>query len=138
MKCGYRGGQYLNFDLAYPSSAIPDNFFPSDEKLYGYKARNIPALRPRTHLGPQPSDVPIRPVQDFGVWNITYASVSCKEWKGWGNEAAKGSAPDLGGCCPANPTARIPFFSSVREGGVLTFYFRQVRIPAPHTPMRTA
>jgi len=72
------GGQYLNFDLAYPSSAIPDNFFPSNEKLYGYK--------------------------DFGVWNITYASVSCKEWKGWGDKAAKGSAPNVNGCCPADPT----------------------------------
>ena len=40
--CGCRGGQYLNFDLAYPSSAIPSNFFPSNEKLYGYKAR-VPA-----------------------------------------------------------------------------------------------
>ena len=40
-----RGGQYLNFDLAYPSSAIPDNFFPSNEKLYGYKVR-VPAPQP--------------------------------------------------------------------------------------------
>ena len=48
-----------------------------------------------------------RPNQDFGAWNITYASVSCKEWKGWGDEAAKGSAPNLGGCCPANPTVRL-------------------------------
>jgi len=71
-------GQYLNFDLAYPSSAIPNNFFPSNEKLYGYK--------------------------DFGVWNITYASVSCQEWRGWGDKAAKGSAPNINGCCPADPT----------------------------------
>jgi len=71
-------GQYLNFDLAYPSSAIPANFFPSNETLYGYK--------------------------DFGVWNITYASVSCERWKGWGDNAAKGSAPNISGCCPANPT----------------------------------
>ncbi|KAF9793165.1 RlpA-like double-psi beta-barrel-protein domain-containing protein-containing protein [Thelephora terrestris] len=71
-------GQYLNFDLAYPSSAISNNFFPSDEKLYGYK--------------------------DFGVWNITYALVSCEEWKGWGDAAAKGSAPNINGCCPANST----------------------------------
>lgn len=33
-----RAGAYLNFDLAYPSSAIPDNFFPSDQALYGYTA----------------------------------------------------------------------------------------------------
>lgn len=42
-----RSGKYLNFDLAYPSSAIPDNFFPSDEKLYGYKAG---FCEPRTWL----------------------------------------------------------------------------------------
>ena len=30
-------GAYLNFDLAFPSSAIPADFFPSDEDLYGYK-----------------------------------------------------------------------------------------------------
>lgn len=30
-------GAYLNFDLAFPSSAIPADFFPSDENLYGYK-----------------------------------------------------------------------------------------------------
>jgi hypothetical protein len=29
-------GASLNFDLAYPSQAIPDDFFPSDEALYGY------------------------------------------------------------------------------------------------------
>lgn len=31
-----RGGHQLNFDLAYPSPAIPDDFFPSDVSLYGY------------------------------------------------------------------------------------------------------
>lgn len=31
-----RAGAFLNFDLAYPSQAIPDDFFPSDEALYGY------------------------------------------------------------------------------------------------------
>ena len=30
-----RGGQYINFDLAWPSVAIPDDFFPSDEAFYG-------------------------------------------------------------------------------------------------------
>ncbi|KAK7472704.1 hypothetical protein VKT23_000815 [Stygiomarasmius scandens] len=29
-------GHYLNFDLAYPSDAIPDDFFPSDASYYGY------------------------------------------------------------------------------------------------------
>jgi hypothetical protein len=45
-------------------------------------------------------------IQDFGVWNITYASVSCQEWRGWGDKAAKGSAPNINGCCPADPTVR--------------------------------
>ncbi|KAJ6625466.1 hypothetical protein B0H10DRAFT_2001442 [Mycena sp. CBHHK59/15] len=59
------GGQYINFDLAYPSSAIPDNFFPSNASLYGYT--------------------------DFGVWNVSYQTVSClPNW--------------LSVCCPANPT----------------------------------
>lgn len=29
-------GAYLNFDLAFPSAAIPADFFPSDEAVYGY------------------------------------------------------------------------------------------------------
>ncbi|EKM80667.1 hypothetical protein AGABI1DRAFT_126718 [Agaricus bisporus var. burnettii JB137-S8] len=75
------GDAYLNFDLAYPSDAIPDDFFPSDESLYGYK--------------------------DFGVWNITYAVVPCiPSWPGARNAAALGSVANLGTgvCCPANPT----------------------------------
>ncbi|PBK91506.1 hypothetical protein ARMGADRAFT_1166331 [Armillaria gallica] len=74
-------GKYLNFDLAYPSDAIPDNFFPSNASLYGYT--------------------------DFGVWNISYEIVSCENWAGWDNEAALGSVAYLGNesvCCPDNPT----------------------------------
>ncbi|KAF8160778.1 RlpA-like double-psi beta-barrel-protein domain-containing protein-containing protein [Crassisporium funariophilum] len=74
-------GAYLNFDLAYPSKAIPDDFFPSDQALYGYK--------------------------DFGVWNITYQSVACaSDWPGAKDPAALGSVKELGlsGCCPADPT----------------------------------
>ncbi|KAF8973093.1 RlpA-like double-psi beta-barrel-protein domain-containing protein-containing protein, partial [Flammula alnicola] len=74
-------GAYLNFDLAYPSQAIPNNFFPSDEALYGYT--------------------------DFGVWNVTYGSVSClSNWEGSDNAAALGSVKTLGtsACCPSDPT----------------------------------
>ncbi|KAI0281047.1 RlpA-like double-psi beta-barrel-protein domain-containing protein-containing protein [Russula aff. rugulosa BPL654] len=74
-------GNYLNFDLAFPSSSIPSNFFPSNVTLYGYS--------------------------DFGVWNISYQSVSCaSNWSGSNDAAALGSVPSLGdgGCCPANPT----------------------------------
>ncbi|RDB25131.1 hypothetical protein Hypma_007748 [Hypsizygus marmoreus] len=78
-------GQYLNFDLAFPSAAIPNDFFPSNVALYGYT--------------------------DFGVWNITYQSVSCEaNWTGSQEAAALGSVSNLGResvCCPANPTGNI-------------------------------
>jgi hypothetical protein len=38
------GGHDLNFDLVWPSSAIPDDFFPSNETLYGASS-----LLMRTH-----------------------------------------------------------------------------------------
>jgi len=74
------GGNYLNFDLAWPSSSIPNDFFPSDPALYGYS--------------------------DFGVWNISYQTVSCENWEGWNHGSALGSVADLGysACCPDNPT----------------------------------
>ncbi|KXN91017.1 hypothetical protein AN958_03084 [Leucoagaricus sp. SymC.cos] len=74
-------GAFLNFDLAFPSDAIPSDFFPSDEATYGYK--------------------------DFGVWIIKYESVSClQNWAGAKNKAALGSVADLGtgACCPDDPT----------------------------------
>ncbi|KAJ7446227.1 RlpA-like double-psi beta-barrel-protein domain-containing protein-containing protein [Mycena galericulata] len=76
------GGQYINFDLAYPSPAIPDDFFPSNASYYGYT--------------------------DFGVWNVSYQTVSCiPNWAGAHNAAALGSVTNMGNesvCCPANPT----------------------------------
>ncbi|KAJ7680491.1 RlpA-like double-psi beta-barrel-protein domain-containing protein-containing protein [Mycena polygramma] len=76
------GGQYINFDLAYPSAAIPDDFFPSNASYYGYT--------------------------DFGVWNVSYQTVPClPNWAGAKNKAALGSVTNLGNesvCCPANPT----------------------------------
>ncbi|KAI0048275.1 glycoside hydrolase family 45 protein [Auriscalpium vulgare] len=74
-------GSYLNFDLSFPSQAIPDDFFPSNESYYGYT--------------------------DFGVWNVTYESVSCaSNWAGSKDASALGSVPALedGACCPADPT----------------------------------
>lgn len=38
----YSGGQKLNFDLAYPSQAIPDNFFPSNAEKYGTSPYSVP------------------------------------------------------------------------------------------------
>ncbi|KAF8623100.1 hypothetical protein AX15_006511 [Amanita polypyramis BW_CC] len=87
------GGAYLNFDLAFPSSAIPSNFFPSDIALYGYS--------------------------DFGVWNIAYEEVSCMaDWAGGHNRVALGSTPSLesGACCPANPTNDSNTCPSYSEG----------------------
>jgi len=76
------GGHYLNFDLAWPSESIPNNFFPSNVSFYGYT--------------------------DFGVWNISYQSVSCaSDWAGANNPAALGSVSYLDSnsvCCPADPT----------------------------------
>lgn len=76
-------GNYLNFDLAFPSSSIPSNFFPSNAALYGYS--------------------------DFGIWNISYQSVPCASWAGFKDARALGSVPSLedGACCPANPTGSV-------------------------------
>ncbi|KIL65928.1 hypothetical protein M378DRAFT_124962 [Amanita muscaria Koide BX008] len=74
------GGASLNFDLSFPSVAIPDNFFPSNPKLYGYS--------------------------DFGVWNVSYEEVSCaSSWAGAHNSEALGSVQSLGtsACCPTDP-----------------------------------
>ncbi|KAG9007048.1 hypothetical protein FRB94_014712 [Tulasnella sp. JGI-2019a] len=84
-------GAYLNFDLAQPSTAIPADWFPSNASLYGYT--------------------------DFGVWNISYASLSCQYWSGWQDEAALGSVSNVYGdsvCCPAdvrNASMTCPSFS---------------------------
>jgi len=76
------GGAYLNFDLAFPSQAIPSNFFPSNASYYGYT--------------------------DFGVWNVSYETVACiPNWAGSHNAAALGSVSNQGpdsACCPADPT----------------------------------
>ena len=45
--------------------------------------------------------------QDFGVWNASYAEVDCEQWKGWTDDAALGTAPDVGGCCPADPLVSL-------------------------------
>jgi len=70
-------GDYINFDLAFPSVGIPTDFFPSNVSLYGYT--------------------------DFGVWNITYQVVSCSNWAGFSDPAALGSVGQ-GTCCPDDPT----------------------------------
>lgn len=58
---------------------------------------------------------------DFGVWNVTYASIDCSYWAGWKNEGALGSVPnhDPGVCCPAqvNETSMCPSYSE--QPGIL-------------------
>jgi len=75
-----QGGAYINFDLAWPSSSIPDDFFPSDASVYGFT--------------------------DFGVWNVSYQTVDCiQDWAGGKTPAALGSVGNVSGaCCPADPT----------------------------------
>jgi len=93
----YSAGAYLNFDLVYPSSAIPDDFFPSNVSLYGYKVTysTVICIQKRYRI-----------LQDFGVWNISYQSVSCvSNWGGFRDAAALGSVKSLGtgACCPGEP-----------------------------------
>jgi len=85
-------GHFINFDLAYPNpaGAIPSSFFPSNVTEYGYT--------------------------DFGVWNISYESVSCSpNWAGHSDVSALGSVPELAdaACCPAEVNANntCPSFS---------------------------
>ena len=56
-----------------------------------------------------PSHIDLPHLQDFGVWNISYESVSCaSQWSGFKDAAALGSVPSLadGACCPADPTVK--------------------------------
>jgi len=88
-------GHDLNFDLAFPSSSIPANFFPSNASYYGYT--------------------------DFGVWNISYQSVDCNDWEGWKNDAALGSVADQGPesvCCPSNPNSTFQCTSYSDHNGI--------------------
>jgi hypothetical protein len=105
----HRAGNYLNFDLAFPSTSIPDNFFPSNETYYGY--------------------------EDFGVWNATYESTSCSNWSGWNDPAALGSVTTLGDsvCCPADTVSRflyslyLPLTEICVVKRHLPFFFRTAR-----------
>ncbi|KZT38852.1 hypothetical protein SISSUDRAFT_712798 [Sistotremastrum suecicum HHB10207 ss-3] len=80
----------INFDLAYPSPAVPSSFFPQNVSEYGYT--------------------------DFGVWNISYEIVTCTpNWAGSSTPAAMGSVTNLGDsvCCPGDVTSNntCPSFS---------------------------
>ncbi|EPQ27195.1 uncharacterized protein PFL1_05118 [Pseudozyma flocculosa PF-1] len=70
---GNQLGSLVHFDLAWPSVAIPNSFFPGDH--------------------------------DYGVWNVSYAAVSCDRWKGNADQGAVGSDWDQqdAACCPRDP-----------------------------------
>ncbi|KAF8331077.1 RlpA-like double-psi beta-barrel-protein domain-containing protein-containing protein [Cantharellus anzutake] len=80
-------GLFINFDLAWQSRSegeqhdIPYDWFPSNVSYYGY--------------------------DDFGVWNVSYTAIPCKDnWAGWNHREALGSVSNLGPdavCCPADP-----------------------------------
>ncbi|KDN38694.1 hypothetical protein K437DRAFT_259301 [Tilletiaria anomala UBC 951] len=68
-------GSYVHFDLAWPS---PTNAIPAN-------------FFPGDH--------------DYGVWNVTYAFVSCQQWAGYNDAAALGSewGQQNSACCPDDP-----------------------------------
>ncbi|MBW0516188.1 hypothetical protein O181_055903 [Austropuccinia psidii MF-1] len=74
-------GHFIHFDLALPSPALNQSFFPANRQLYGY--------------------------DDFGIWDISYQSVSCELWSGWSNkstlEVEKSYPGYQDNCCPSNP-----------------------------------
>ncbi|KZV81892.1 hypothetical protein EXIGLDRAFT_730402 [Exidia glandulosa HHB12029] len=88
-------GHFINFDLAFPSPAIPDDFFPSDVKTYGYA--------------------------DFGLWNVSYQEVGCTpNWAGSKDSSAMGSVNNLGDsvCCPGDVTANLTCPSYSLQNGI--------------------
>ncbi|GBE80668.1 predicted protein [Sparassis crispa] len=89
-----KGGAYINFDLAFPSNSISNDFFPSNVSEYGYAS--------------------------FGVWNVSYELVDCLgSWAGSNNQAALGSVQDGSSvCCPANPSGNDTCPSYSLQNGV--------------------
>ncbi|KAJ7091223.1 RlpA-like double-psi beta-barrel-protein domain-containing protein-containing protein [Mycena epipterygia] len=56
------GGQYINFDLAYPSAAIPDDFFPTVDCLPDWAgAKNPAALGSVANMGNESVCCPANP-----------------------------------------------------------------------------
>jgi hypothetical protein len=72
-------GSTLHFDLAWPSRAISDDFFPTDQG------------------------------RDYGVWWAQYSVVDCIEWSGYNDQEAVGSdwAQQSSACCPLRPTLNL-------------------------------
>jgi len=89
------------------NGAIPNNWYPTNESYYGYTV-SVNLQRAILKKQNNPADTP---VQDYGVWRISYTTVSCEnEWAGAKDPDALGSVrdPNLQGgvCCPADPIVR--------------------------------
>jgi hypothetical protein len=69
-------GSVIHFDLAWPSKAIPKDFYPLDS----------------IH-------------NDYGVWWVVYELVDCKYWQGYTDPTAWGSdwSQQDAACCPTRP-----------------------------------
>lgn len=69
-------GSHIHFDLAWPSMAISDTFFPTDQG------------------------------RDYGVWWTSYQVVDCNQWSGYTDKQAWGSdwAQQSSACCPLRPS----------------------------------
>jgi hypothetical protein len=80
--------------------------------------------------------------QDFGVWNISYTTVTCQSnWAGSKDAAALGSVASLGdgGCCPANPTVRDVLCHLSSHSVLRSLEYREMRTtPARHSPIKVA
>lgn len=69
-------GASVHFDLAWPSRAISESFFPTDQG------------------------------RDYGAWSTSYDLVDCREWNGYHDKEAWGSdwAQQSSACCPLRPS----------------------------------
>lgn len=69
-------GSVIHFDLAWPSTSIPKEFYPVDS----------------IH-------------NDYGVWWINYEMIDCKYWQGYQDPMAWGSdwSQQDAACCPTRP-----------------------------------
>lgn len=73
---GNKLGSMVHFDLAWPSKAIPQDFYPLNSQG-----------------------------GDYGVWWTSYEQVACEQWAGWDDAKAWGSdwAQQDSACCVPDP-----------------------------------
>ncbi|KNZ62180.1 hypothetical protein VP01_1302g1 [Puccinia sorghi] len=103
-------GFQIHFDLALPSPALNQSFFPSDVERFGY--------------------------EDFGVWIIDYEAVSCEQWAGWSNRSNLGVETSYPGyedsCCPINPPyVHQSDLSQINQSSTPLIHLQILRQPSP-------